>query len=408
MQQMMAQLQQFITQQASQGPVNWDLARQLANQHVGDDPMVPRTDREAIDKALRLADLWLESSTTFPTGITTTTAWTRKDWIAHTIDTWRQLAEPLAAKMSEALGELVPEDVRGMLGPMANLMQGIGSTLFGAQLGQSLAELSKEVLSSTDVGLPLGPAGTAVILPANLADYAEGMADIDDDEVRLYVALREAAYHRLFQHVPWLRAHVVGAIESYANGIHIDQSAVESLANDLDFTNQDAMRQIDLGELLRPEDTPAQQAALARLEHVLALVGGWVSHVAAEAAGQRLPSLAKLTESARRRRATGGPSERTFEALVGLKLSPRKLREAGTLWQSITTARGVEGRDAVWAHPDLMPTPEDLAAPDAFAERDNELGEFDMSIFDQLAVNDPRPPKDDDDDNGDEPDRSQD
>ncbi|MFB9835215.1 zinc-dependent metalloprotease, partial [Actinoallomurus acaciae] len=31
-------------------------------------------------------------------------------------------------------------------------------------------------------------------------------------------------------------------------------------------------------------------------------------------------------------------------------------------------ARGSDGRDAVWAHPDLMPTAEDLDDPAAFVE----------------------------------------
>ncbi|HZE39105.1 MAG TPA: zinc-dependent metalloprotease [Stackebrandtia sp.] len=393
MQQMMAQLQQMMQQQSGSGPVNWDLARQVANEHIGDDPMVDSVSSKANEETLRLADLWLENTTTLPSGISTTASWTRKDWVAHTVGTWKELAEPLAAKMSQALGEMVPEDVRGLLGPMANLMQGIGSTLFGAQLGQALAELSKEVITSTEIGLPLGPAGTAVILPANLAEYADGMTDIPRDDVRLYVALRETAHHRLYGHVPWLRAHMIGAVEAYANGIHIDQSAIEAIANDFDLSDGEAIQQIDLSQLMRPDDTPAQRAAVARLEHMLALVGGWVSHVAAEAAGDKLPSLSKLTETARRRRATNGPSERTFEALVGLQLSPKKLREATVLWDKITRVRGVEGRDAVWNHPDLMPTPEDLDNPDAFAENDAEIGDLDMSIFDQLAVNDPKPPK---------------
>jgi hypothetical protein len=32
----------------------------------------------------------------------------------------------------------------------------------------------------------------------------------------------------------------------------------------------------------------------------------------------------------------------------------------------VTQSRGMEGRDALWAHPDLLPTAEDLEDPDAF------------------------------------------
>src|SRR5690606_15359188 len=106
------------------------------------------------------------------------------------------------------------------------------------------------------------------------------------------------------------------------------------------------------GELLKPEETERQKAALARLETTLALVEGWVDTVVNTAAQGRLPSVAALAEMLRRRRATGGPAERTFATLVGLELRPRRLREAAALWKALGDARGTEGRDAVWNHPD--------------------------------------------------------
>ena len=91
------------------------------------------------------------------------------------------------------------------------------------------------------------------------------------------------------------------------------------------------------------------------------------------AASQRLPHADALAEAIRRRRATGGPAERTFATLVGLELRPRRLREAAAIWQGLTEARGVDGRDAVWAHPDLMPTAEDFDDPDGFVRGRPEL-----------------------------------
>jgi hypothetical protein len=87
---------------------------------------------------------------------------------------------------------------------------------------------------------------------------------------------------------------------------------------------------------------------------------------------------AALAEAIRRRRASGGPAERTFATLVGLELRPRMLREATALWTGVTQARGAEGRDALWAHPDLLPTAEDLEDPDAFLRGTTEL---DISDF---------------------------
>jgi putative hydrolase len=86
------------------------------------------------------------------------------------------------------------------------------------------------------------------------------------------------------------------------------------------------------------------------------------------AAGDRLPSVAALAEAFRRRRAAGGPAEQTFAALVGLELRPRRLREAVALWAAVTEHRGIQGRDALWGHPDLLPTDEDFANPEVFAQ----------------------------------------
>ena len=109
------------------------------------------------------------------------------------------------------------------------------------------------------------------------------------------------------------------------------------------------------GGLFEPQQTPAQKAALERLETTLALVEGWVDEVVGQATAERMPAATKLQEAIRRRRAAGGPAEETFAALVGLELRPRRLRDASTLWGSLRSRQGMEARDAVWAHPDLLP-----------------------------------------------------
>ena len=198
--------------------------------------------------------------------------------------------------------------------------------------------------------------------------------------MRLFLALREAAHHRLFGHVPWLRQHLLGAVEAYAAGITIDMSKLRDALPDMDMANpEEALRGALSGEtLFRPEDSPQQKAALSRLETALALVEGWVATVVAAAADSRLVHSAALAEAIRRRRASGGPSERTFAALVGLELRPRMLREAAALWADVTQARGIEGRDALWAHPDLLPTADDLANPDGFLRGATELDISDL------------------------------
>ena len=138
---------------------------------------------------------------------------------------------------------------------------------------------------------------------------------------------------------------------------------------------------------LIPPKTDEQLAALARLETMLALVEGWVDVVTA-AATKRLPKSDAIAESVRRRRAAGGPAESAFATLVGLELRPRRLREAAVLWQRISDAVGDEGRDALWAHPDLIPSDSDIDDPTALLARltsDSRIpDDVDMAIEDLL------------------------
>jgi len=392
-------LRQFADLMSWQGgPVNWDLAKNIARQTVAQkgDASVLEIDRSKVVEALRLADLWLEDATEFPSGMRTAQAWSRAEWVEATLPVWSKLCDPIAARAVEAMSSLIsdnpaemaadlPPEMRAMMGGLGafgglgEMMRRIGGMMVGGQTGAAVGALAEEVVSSTDVGLPLGPPGTAALLPAGVAAFGSGLS-VELDEVRLFLALREAAHHRLFGHVPWLRARLLGAVEDYARGIKVDASALRDAMPQIDPSNPEALNEALSGAaLFQPEDSPEQKAALARLETVLALVEGWVATVVEAAARDRLPQAGALAEAIRRRRATGGPAERTFATLVGLELRPRRLREAAVIWQGLTTERGITGRDSIWAHPDLLPTADDFDDPDGFVRGRPELDISDLS-----------------------------
>ncbi|MCW2857719.1 MAG: hypothetical protein JWR52_3334 [Marmoricola sp.] len=364
---LMGQLQSLM--QPYEGSVNWQLATDIARKTAAAEPD-PSQDRAAqtrVADALRLADHWLDDTTSLPSGITTTAAWSRAEWIEETTAVWRILVEPVAEHVVGAMGTALPEEARAMAGPLIGMISQAGGAMFGSQVGQALGELSGDVLTASDIGLPLGPAGKAALLPHNVAAFAQGL-DVSEDDVLLYLALREAAHQRLFAHVPWLRQHLIAAVEDFGRGVTIDISGIEASLGSLDPSNPEAIAEAINGGLFEPKQQPSQTAALVRLETTLALVEGWVDEVVGQATAERMPSAAKLQEAIRRRRAAGGPAEETFAALVGLELRPRRLRDASALWGSLRSRQGHEARDAVWAHPDLLPTPEDLDDPLGFRE----------------------------------------
>jgi len=368
--QMLSQLGQMLSQASAGGggPVNYDLAKQIALQNLSTGGLPSAEQATAVADAVRLAELWVDAATALPAGVTATAAWAPRDWVERTLPTWQRLCDPVARHMAGSWVEALPAEARQAAGPVVAMLEQMGGLAFGSQLGGALAQLAGEVLTSTDIGLPLGPDGTAALLPGNVERFAADVA-LPVSEVTVFLAAREAAHHRLFAGVPWLRQRLLGAVEEFARGIRVDTSALEELAREIDPTDPQSMERLMSSGALEPSTSPEQQAALARLETLLALVEGWVDVVVADGVGGRLPGADALRETLRRRRASGGPAEQTFATLVGMELRPRKLRGASELWRELTAARGTEGRDAVWHHPDLMPTADDLDDPHGFAHR---------------------------------------
>ncbi len=372
-QQLLAQMRTVMA--SDSGPVNADLAHDLARQAsiAEGDPVVGPAERRAVTEALQVAELWLDEATDFPAAGGPAQAWSRAEWVEHTMARWGEIAEPVAASVSSALARTLADQGAAEGGnelgaAVAPMMRQLGGAVFGMQLGQSVGTLAREVLGTTDIGIPLTDGHGTALLPRNVDEFAEGL-DAPVDEVRLFLALREAAHARLFTHVSWLRGHLLGTVAAYARGIAIDTDALEEAVRSIDPTDPSALQEALSGGVFAIATTPEQTAALERLETALALVEGWVDEVTAQAAGARLPHTTSLRETMRRRRAAGGPAEDIMATLVGLELRPRRSREAARLWAQILGEGGVTAREAVWAHPDLLPTAQDLDDPAGRAGR---------------------------------------
>jgi len=378
--QLIAQLQNAL-QNSGEG-VNWGLALEQAKSIAGRTTVVSLpAERSQLEQALHVASLWLDEVTSITQLTVEPRLMSRQEWVVETMPVWTQLAEPVAGSiansLTDVLGHNAPDgmdaaELGEMLAGASKLMRNVGGTLFAMQLGHVVGQLSSEVVSGGDIGIPLldaseGSAYQAAVLPQNVAGFASGL-DIPIDQVQLYLAVRELAHARLFRHAKWLRLQLLSAITEFAKGIRIDTGRLEELANDFDPNNPEELREAMTSGALIADKSDEQTAALGRLETTLALIEGWVDVVTAQAT-VRLPSSAAIAETVRRRRASGGPAESAFSTLVGLELRPRRLREAAAMWQKVTDAVGSDARDALWSHPDLVPTGEDLDDPTSLIAR---------------------------------------
>ncbi|WP_207453422.1 zinc-dependent metalloprotease [Herbiconiux sp. SYSU D00978] len=368
--QLMAQLQGALRTPGD--GLNWNLAADQAKQ-LARSTSVSMTplDRSSLEQALQLAALWLDEVTFVAQLTLPPKLMSREQWIDATMPVWSQLAEPVATSIANALTDVLtenaPEEMSGMIAGASQLMRNVGGTLFAMQLGHVVGQLSSEVVSGGDVGIPLLDEQQAALLPQNVRAFGEGL-DIPQTEIDLYLAVRELAHARLFRHAKWLRLHLITSITEFARGIRVDTDRLEELAADFDPSNPEELREAMRSGTLIPPKSEEQLAALARLETMLALIEGWVDVVTTDAT-QRLPRSAAVAETVRRRRAAGGPAESAFATLVGLELRPRRLREASAMWRAVTDAVGARRRDELWAHPDVLPTAFDLDDPQALVAR---------------------------------------
>lgn len=396
-QQMRAQLEMLMGGASGDtGPVNselaHDVARQVVAQGEGDASIGPATRRD-VEQVVQVASLWLDQVTDLPRPDGPALALSRAEWVEHTLPVWERLTAPVADGLQQALSAAMKQQLSqfgqegapeipglppgmnpaALMGQMEPMVRRMSAAMFGGQVGQAVGTLAGETLSGAEVGLPLMGDESVALLPANIAAFAEGL-EIEGGEVHLYLAVREAARVRLFAAVPWLGPQLLTAVEDYARDITINTEGIEEAVRTVDPQDAEAMQAALTDSLFAPDPSPAQRAALARLETFLALVEGWVDVVTARAVDPHLPHAEALAEAVRRRRATGGPAEKTFASLVGLELRPRRLRDAANLWGALEAASGPEGRDEAWGHPDLAPTAADLDDPLGYVERRTDGG----------------------------------
>ena len=358
----------------------------------GDLP-IGNLDQEKLNQSLLLANTWLDTEILFPAAVMPSqSAWSKRDWLDESVTGWQQLIEPLALGMADALGNVItnastslpvefmgsneqsPAQQEAMKLMLARILRGFMGTLIATQLGQGIGMLANSITGANDVAIPLLKSDSGShLIPQNINEWSEGLG-IDQEQVAIYLSLREAAASRLFANSPWLQNYIKDLITAYGKGISIDvesitRQAEEAMASgEIDMNNPQAINLALNAGLFTPQQTPAQELALTRLEMTLALIEGWIDHVISQVAADRMPAFNALIENSRRRRATNAPMQQLFANLLGLEVSPRKMREASAFWNEVKNLRGADGRDKCWEDAAFLPMPDDLSDVKAFLD----------------------------------------
>jgi putative hydrolase len=253
-------------------------------------------DVSVVASAFEITDLWLNEATVFPATQSSSAprAVSRLDWVDLTLDGWHQTMEPLATGLSSAISGLLDEasgsseEMANSMGAITGLLRTFIGSMIATQLGQAVGSISTTATGVHDAGLPLLTPAHPVLIPENIEKWSTDL-EIPKSEVYIFHALREAAVARLFEHNPWIVAYIRSAIVEYGRGIHIDMDAIQRQAEEAMQGFDPSQMNSEAGEnsfsialnkgIFTPEETPAQRAALSKLETVLALVDGWADEV---------------------------------------------------------------------------------------------------------------------------------
>ena len=200
----------------SPGPVNWKLAREVADSVAGSpEPVDPATVAE-FDQLVRIAQLNVaEASGLDLTGAAPTVhVVDRRGWAVENLRSFSYLMDPLAGKLFEAPGE----------GPLEAMLKPLGPAILGMQMGTMVGFMSQRVLGQFDVGLPaMGNRDVYFVVP-NVDTFAADH-QIDVAQARLWVALHEVAHHAEFS-LPWMAPHFGALITDYFDGLTFDPTSI--------------------------------------------------------------------------------------------------------------------------------------------------------------------------------------
>lgn len=340
------------------GPINWELARQIAGHMTGSrQPIDPWLAEEYLELT-RLAQLRVAEHSGLALGpLADTIPLDRAEWAERNLQSFRYLVEPLAEKLAAAP---VSGGIEGILRPLA-------PALLGMQMGAMVGFLSQRVLGQFDIGLPTADTGNLYYVVPNIEAFATEHG-LDARQVRLWVALHEVTHQAEFAQ-PWVRPHLNELIRAYVESMEVDPGALaERMAEFQDPAKMQEMLEDPAG-LTGLLSGPQQKEKLAGIQAFMAIMEGYGEYVMDRAARDLLPDLPRMRGAMRHRREEASEAENVIGRLLGMELKREQYRLGAEFCEEVTRRWGEETLMKLWAGPENLPTLEELSDPVGWAAR---------------------------------------
>ena len=366
---------------SSSGPVQWELARQLAVAGAAESASDPAPDAAApagFEEAVRVAELRIVDVTSFEpsTEVLGVEVIRRADWIATAIEEYRLLIETAATRMSDALGKAIadqgPADTGdaaddslaalGLSSPQAMLDQ-LGPLLQATQVGQVFGFLASRVFGAHDVGIPHATSGPLRFVVTNI-EAVERDWSLDPREFRTFVSLHQVA-HRLQFARPWLPAHAATVIDDFLSTMMIDVDAIQERFASIAPADPEAFQQAladEEGSMFGVVLDDEQRLKLDRIRALIAAVEGHGDHVSTTIARTMLGTYPQIEEAMRRHR-DDEQLDPLFARLLGVDVGRDHVAVGRAFCETVVELTDEVTLTRMWSDAEAMPSWPELEEP---------------------------------------------
>lgn len=352
---------------SSTGPVNWELARQVAIAsavEAGEDREPSGADRQAFEDAVRVAELHVARFTGLepPGDVVQVRALRRAEWVTANAESLRELLEPAAQRIGEAMDRATREQLPPEMQQMAGFMGQISPLLMGTQVGQVLGFLAQRVLGQFDVAVPRSGPGSVLFVVPNIAQFERDWS-LDPTEFRTWVALHEVT-HRFEFARPWARERFREVLDDFLSTLTIDMEGMQSKLATLDAADPEALQGLmesDEG-LFGAELDDEQRLKLARIQAFMAAAEGYGDHVMHALGAELLGSYGQIEEAMRRYR-EGEAGDPVFERLLGIEMKREQYVAGRAFCDTVVELTDEATLSRMWESADAMPSLPEIGEP---------------------------------------------
>ena len=352
---------------ASSGPVNWELARQVAvasAAEAGDDREATADEVQSFEEAVRVAELHVMRFTGLepPTDVAEVRAVRRAEWIRTNTENLAALLEPAAKRIGESIDlaqrEALPPQAQAMSGMLAQ----ISPLLMGAQVGQVLGTLAQIVFGQFDVALPRsGPAAVLFVTP-NIRRF-EADWSLDPTDFRTFIAIHEVT-HRFEFARPWARTRFAELLDDFLSTLRIDVEGMQERLATIESGDPEALQRMleGEGELFAPELDDEQRLKLGRIQAFMSAAEGYGDHVMHAVGAELLPSYRRIEEAMHRYREEEA-GDAVFERLLGVEMKREQYEAGRRFCETVVELTDEATLTRMWDSPEAMPSLPEVAEP---------------------------------------------